>query len=279
MTCREALLHLQSLLIAKSNSRQEAEDILSLVIGCNRSDLYLQGDRELESSLFETALQYAERRIAGEPLAYIHGRVEFYGCHITVNSSVLIPRPETEVLVDHIVQVLKKDRTEGKVLLDLCCGSGCIGIALKKKFPSLIVLLSDVSAEALKIASKNATINQADVEFLCGDLLAPLAGRKVDYCVCNPPYVTEAEYEVLDVEVKEFEPRLALVGGKDGLEFYRRLASGLGGCLSRSGKAWLEIGYTQGNELEKLFTFPPWKKTCLKNDWAGHHRFFFLENE
>ena len=121
---------------------------------------------------------------------------------------MLIPRPETEILVSKISDVLKNCNLEGKCLWDLCTGSGCIGISLKKKFPELDVVLSDISPAALAIASQNAKTNQVDVEILQGDLFQPFGNRKADFIACNPPYVSEEEFQTLDLEVKNYEPRL-----------------------------------------------------------------------
>ena len=212
-------------------------------------------------------------------MAYISGKIEFYGCTIALNPSVLIPRPETEILVDKIVSSLKNDHLQGKILLDLCCGSGCIGIALKKALPELDVYLSDCSSDAIAVAASNATSNEVHVTCLIGDFLTPFYGKKCDYFVCNPPYISESEYLELDPEVKEFEPCLALVAGKSGLEFYHRLAQELPNYLHPGGKAWFEIGYQQGAALKNLFQGAPWMGTYVENDWGGHNRFFFLENE
>ncbi|MBA2369592.1 MAG: peptide chain release factor N(5)-glutamine methyltransferase [Candidatus Protochlamydia sp.] len=276
---REAILLLSSQLTAKENPRKEAEDILAVILKCSRSSLHSLGLTALADNDWKTACSYARRRMAGEPLAYIQSCIEFYHCLFKLNPSVLIPRQETEVLVDKIVQQLKKQDLEQKVLLDLCCGSGCIGIALKKQFPFLKVILSDISAEAIALARQNAEENNVEVLILEGDLLDPLKGQKVNFCVCNPPYISENEFAKLDFEVKAFEPRIALVGGPDGLEFYRRLSRDLPACLYPHAQVWLEIGYLQGKDVENVFQSGCWKNHRLENDWAGHNRFFFLENE
>jgi release factor glutamine methyltransferase len=212
-------------------------------------------------------------------LQYIHGQVEFFSCHFKVTRDVLIPRQETEILIDKIYQELSPLSLHGKKLWDLCTGSGCMGIALKKKLPSLEVTLSDLSNGALAIAKENANLNEVVVNFLQGDLLAPFQGKKTDFVVCNPPYISENEFQTLDSEVKNFEPRMALVSGNSGLEFYERLAKELPSFLNRGAKVWLEIGAGQGNALLSLFDKGPWKQFRCEQDWAGHDRFFFLEIE
>lgn len=259
--------------------RRQAEELLTEFLSCSRSDLYSFSERNLSGYEEKCVREWVERRLAGEPLAYISQKITFYDCLIAVNHSVLIPRPETEVLVDKIVSYLKTVDLKGKVLWDLCCGSGCIGIALKKALPALDVYLSDYSQEAIAIAQKNAKSNAVNVTCLTGDFFNPFGSKTCDYLVCNPPYISEEEYRELEKDVKEYEPSLALVAGKSGLEFYHRLARELPRYLRKSGKAWFEIGYQQGEDLKKLFQGPSWKRVIVENDWAGHDRFFFLENE
>lgn len=262
-----------------SNAKRQAEDLLCELLQCPRAQLYTLLQRSLSMQEAHIAEDWMQRRLEGEPLAYIVGKVQFYHCWISVNRYVLIPRPETEILVDKIVSSLKALDLRGKVLWDLCCGSGCIGIALKKALPALTVYLADCSESVIALAQQNAEMNQVDVICLKGDLFAPFWGKKTHYFVCNPPYISESEYIILDKEVKEYEPHLALVAGKTGLEFYERLAQELPEYLYPQGRAWLEIGYQQGEAVQRLFHNFPWKKSWVENDWAGHNRFFFLENE
>ena len=150
---------------------------------------------------------------------------------------------------------------------------------MKKEFPRLTIVSSDISAEALALAKKNAASNQVDIILRQGDLLVPYKGEKAHYCVVNPPYVSRSEYEDLDPSVAAFEPQLALIGGEDGLDFYRRLALELPMYLTKKGKVWLEMGYLQGKAVFDLFYSPFWKKKEIKKDWSGKNRFFFLETE
>ncbi|MGZ3633267.1 MAG: peptide chain release factor N(5)-glutamine methyltransferase [Parachlamydiaceae bacterium] len=261
------------------NSRREALDLISLGLGIRPLDVYVQFDRPLNESELEGCRGLLKRRMAGEPFQYIRGEVDFFDCVFKVNPDVLIPRQETEILVDHIASILNQEELEGKVLIDLCCGSGCIGIALKRRFPALHVVLSDLSLKALAMARENARLNEVDVEFCEGNFLEPISGRLAHYFVCNPPYVSEEEYGQLEVEVREFEPKMALVAENKGLDFYQRLARAMPTLLQPRGKMWLEIGYQQGNAILKIFENCPAKKMELLQDWSGHDRFFFLENE
>jgi len=258
------------------NGRRQAEELLCDFLGCSRIKLYSSFDRpltEAELTLFRERLQ---RRGEGEPAAYIHGGVQFYGCSLTVNPNVLIPRQETEILVSKVVESLENEPLEGKRLWDLCCGSGCIGVALKKRLPQLDVSLADLSGEALEVAGENARRNGVGVQLLQGDLLAPFAGEKADYILCNPPYVSEVEYAALDREVVAHEPRMALVSGPGGLEFYKRLAAELPPYLNPGAKGWLEIGSGQGEGVSKIFKG---YRTLCEKDWAGHDRFFTFSLE
>lgn len=261
------------------DSKRQAEDLLCELLHCSRAQLYSNENRQLSEREWIVCQNWIQRRLRGEPLAYLSGKVEFYGCLVEVNASVLIPRPETEILVDKIVASLKKQDLHGKKLWDVCCGSGCIGIAIKKALPVLSVYLSDFSEQAIELAERNAAANGVDVVCLKGDLFAPFRGERAHYVVCNPPYISENEYAILDKEVREYEPRLALVAGESGLEIYERLAQELPWYLYPRGQVWLEIGYQQGAAVQKIFQGAPWKKSLLENDWAGHHRFFFLEIE
>ncbi len=196
--------------------------------------------------------------------------VEFFRCRIKLTPHVLIPRQESEILIFYALPHIK-----GGILLDLCTGSGCLGLAIKKARPDMHVILSDISHEALECARNNAALNQLDVEFLEGDLLEPLGDRKVDYVICNPPYVSDEEYEHLDSSVRDFEPKLALVGGKEGLDFYSRLSKSLKGHINEGAKIFFEIGKDQGEKVLNLFS--DWEKKEVIKDWAGHDRFVFLE--
>ena len=202
------------------------------------------------------------------PEAYRIGNVPFGDLEIDVNSSVLIPRPETEILFEEAVKKISK---KGKAL-DLCCGSGAIGLALKKRIPELDVTLADLSEDALDVAKKNAEKYDLDVRFCQGDFLEAVAGEKFDYIFCNPPYISADVYETLDSSVKDHEPKMALVGGKSGLEFYERLATQIDEILLPGGKLFLEIGYDQGDAVKSLFA-----GSRVEKDWSGHDRFVFYE--
>lgn len=280
-TLGEVLLATSQFLAQKevSRSRRVAEDLIAHALGLKRLDLYLQFDRLLIEPELDKMRSLLKRAAQGEPIEYIIGALCFYGVSLKVTPAVLIPRPETELLVEIVSKELGKRPLKELAVWDVCSGSGCMGIALKKKYPQLQLSLSDLSLEALDLASDNARANGVDVELLRGDLLAPFAERKADVFLCNPPYVSEEEYSHLDRAVRCFEPKLALVGGEDGLAFYRRLKEGLPHHLHPNAKVFFEIGSTQGTALLELFAGGPWKHVRVERDWAGHDRFFLLEFE
>jgi release factor glutamine methyltransferase len=273
----QELIHLSTLYLQErkvERARRSAEELLSRILRLKRIDLYLRFDCPLEEKELTRLREWLKRLAKGEPLEYITGEVDFFGCRIQVDSRVLIPRPETEILADWIVKKIR-----GNTLWDLCTGSGVLGIALKKALPHVKVSLSDISPEALALAQDNARENSADVELLLGDLLAPFGGRTVDAIVCNPPYISNKEYVEIAPSVRDYEPRCALVGGERGTEFYERLAEELPPYLNDKGQLFLEIGASQGAAVQEIFQSGPWGKSERLQDWSGKDRFFFLEKQ
>jgi release factor glutamine methyltransferase len=253
-------------------ARFQVEELLSHVLKLPRIELYMQFDRPLIEQELTELRQAIKRRAEGEPWQYIAGEVEFLGCRIQVNKNVLIPRQETEILADRILNELPKAPVE---IWDVCTGSGCIGIALKKKRPDCKVILSDISPEALAVAKENAERNGVEVEFLLGDLLKPFQG-KADIIVSNPPYITEKDYAELDRQVRDWEPKMALEAGPDGLKFYEQFARDLPRFLKPNGKVYFEIGAGMGEQLKNLFDPSVWKSVQIAQDWSSHDRFVTL---
>lgn len=258
------------------NPRREAEwlvvDALALK---DRLQLYMDHDRPLNAKELVLCRSWLARRGSGEPLQYIRGYVDFYGCRLHVDKRVLIPRQETELLVDLVVKKLEDGELAGKKLWDLCTGSGCIAIALKKRLPMLHVIGSDLSLDALAVAAENGKHNAVDVIWQSGDFLEPMVSMApIDYLICNPPYVTTLELSTLAREVRDHEPHIALGGGVDGLFFYRKLAASAATYLTPGGLLWLEIGAEQGPAVAELFSGGLWRDCQLHRDLAGHNRFF-----
>ncbi len=258
----------------KKISQRDLEEIVAHTLGKKRSELFFENLHftKIEQDIIERLIS---RRELGEPLSLILGEVEFYGCKIELMNGVLIPRLESEFLVEHVLN--KIGNVSGKLLLDLCCGTGCIGLAIKKHLNRLDVILSDISEFCTSLAEKNAKINNLDVTILTGDFLQPLKNKKIDYLVCNPPYISEKEYITLENSVKNYEPKLALVGGNDGLLFYRLLEKQVPLYLKQGGLLFLEIGSTQKNAIEKIFSSEMWSKKEFIKDLAGLDRFFFMQ--
>ena len=201
-----------------------------------------------------------ERRLGGEPLQYVLGEWSFYGLPMRVDRRALIPRPDTELLVEAALSLLHG----GERVLDLCCGSGCIGIAIAKH-REIRLVSSDISADALALTSENAAQNGVSTETVKSDLFDRIEGT-FDLIVTNPPYLNGAEMDALD-DALRFEPRLALDGGVDGLDFYRRIASSYQRYLKTGGTLLLEIGYTQGDAVAALFD-----GATVRRDYGGRPR-------
>lgn len=254
--------------------RRQAEELLAEVLAVKRLQLYCGYDKPLQGHELEKCRSFFRRRAQGEPLEYIIGHTTFSDCRLALSRDVLIPRQETELLVEFVIQQLQSQgqELEGKMLLDLCCGSGYIGLAIKKRLPMLDVVLSDISPAAVLLASQNAEANGLSVTCLTGDLLAPFAGRRAHFVVCNPPYISEGEFASLEREVRCFEPYNALVSGPSGLEFFAALAQQLPLYLYSKGCIWFEIGATQGPDLLTLFA--SWDQPCIHCDLSEKNRFF-----
>lgn len=191
-------------------------------------------------------------RLKHIPLAYIFGKTNFYGFELKVTRDVLIPRLDTEVLIEKLIEDIKNLTFLPKVL-DLCTGSGAIAIVLNKETDADIVA-SDISEKALKIAKENADNNSAKINFIKSDLFENLTNEKFDIIVSNPPYIESEEIKKLSSEVKDNEPLIALDGGKDGLDFYRRIISDAPKFLNKNGKLYFEIGYNQAESVSKLMS-------------------------
>ncbi len=258
-------------------SKRDVEELLCFVLQINWSDLFLALESDVskeEYAKFEKLLlQYCE----GCPLAYLLKEVDFYHLKLAVNQDVLIPRVETEILVDKACNIISKDCCSNRVLFDIGTGSGCIGLSIKKQFPTLKTYLSDMSSLALDIARKNAKNNNIEAIFLEGDLLDPYHGLKADYVFSNPPYIKYDDYLGLEDSVKNFEPKKALISGETGLECYINLEKKLPYYLNNKAKIFFEMGHDQGMALLTIFDKQYWSKKSSEKDFSGKDRFFFLE--
>lgn len=234
-----------------TEARQEAQTLLCHVMRVDRSALYLGLNDTVEPSLAATYLAELSRRVAGEPVAYIVGEREFYGLSFFVDSRVLIPRPETELLVELVLERVKT--VQNPRIVDVGCGSGCIAVAVAVHREDALVYATDASEGALEVARLNAARHQVSqrVRFLHGDLLAPLP-EPVDVVAANLPYVNQADLSALPVSIREYEPRLALDGGTDGLGVIRRLFDQAAGYLRGGGCLLVEIAYDQAEAATRM---------------------------
>lgn len=258
------------------DARPETEYFLTHLLACKRHELFLNPDRPLDAEETASFMAFIQRRLAREPVQYITGVVEFYGLEFMVTKDVLIPRPETELLVDAAMQTLPQ---KASIAIDLCAGSGCIAVTLAVKIPDINVYATDISADALKVAEENAaTHNVLDrVHLLQGDLYAALddAGVKdrADLILSNPPYVSDGEYAKLQPEIRLHEPRTALLAGPDGLEFYRRIINGAGRYLAPKGCIVMEAGYGQADRIKEIIEANGrYAGFEIKKDMAGIER-------
>jgi release factor glutamine methyltransferase len=236
--------------------RLSAELLLSHVLGLKRIELYTQYNQPVAQEQLDQLRGLVKRAGQHEPVAYLVGRTEFYSMELDVTPDCLIPRPETELLVQRAIEFLRK-RTGPQLVCDLCTGCGVIAVAIARNVPDAKVMATDISEAALGVAARNIEKHklQERVELRRGDLFEPLVAQLdlFDVIACNPPYVSAAEYEALEKNVKDYEPRLALHAGADGLDFYRRIAGKVDGYLKPDGVLLLEIGYQQGEAVRELF--------------------------
>jgi len=251
-------------------SRRTAEELLATLLCINTLDLcFLDG--VVEDEVVKQYFNWIQRRGRREPTAYIVGQVEFLDCKISVCPGVFIPRQETEILS---TLALREIPDQASVVWDLCTGSGCLGLSVKKKRPGLSVTLSDFSKKAVTLSRCNAITNALDVEVVYGDLLQPFFEERADVILCNPPYVTEEEYACVEDEVGLYEPKDALIGG---VSYFVRLAEELPEHLNSGAKIFFEIGASQMEDVDQIFHKKWWKHKRFHKDWAGYNRFFFLE--
>lgn len=255
--------------------RFDAELLLAVAAGADRASLY-GGGVKLDDAARERLAEMVELRARRIPLAYIVGRREFFSLDIDVAPGVLIPRPETETLVAAALSLMR-DRP-GPRVLDLGCGSGAIAIALAVNAPQARYVASDLSEDALEIAAHNAARHgvAGRIEFRHADFFAPLDGAgefgRFDLIVSNPPYIADAELAGLAPEIRDFEPRVALAGGPDGLASYRRIAAGLDAHLAPGGTVAVEVGAGQARQVAAMFGAAGLTKIETERDLAGVER-------
>jgi release factor glutamine methyltransferase len=261
------------------HARYTIEVLLEHVLGRKRADLYCDYDSRLSAAEMGRLRKYVGERLARKPLWHLVGAVEFYGLTMRVNDRVLIPRPETELLVERALKELEGlPRAGVRYVADIGTGSGNIAIAIARSTRGVFVYATDLSPEALAVAEANARENgvEGEISLLSGDLLAPFraGGRgRIDMIVSNPPYVSDADWADLPPEVREREPRLALHGGMDGLECIARLVDGAPSVLVPGGTLLLEVGSGQAPRVGEMMTRAgAYGRIEVHRDYAGIER-------
>jgi len=248
-------------------ARLDAELLLTHTLKKSRAWLLAHGDELLSDELFLRYTELLERRRLGEPIQYITGESEFFGLSFRVMPDVLIPRPETEHLVEKVIELAA--RFEQSRIVDVGTGSGAIAVALAHKLSHAFITATEISSRALTIAEENAKHNGTSIRFLQGDLLAPVADERFEIVVSNPPYVPSGDRATLSVEVREYEPALALFAGDDGLNVIRRLIPAAFGALTPGGYVALEIGYGQSTVITDLLARAGFDQIELVPDLQG----------
>ena len=256
------------------NERYEKSDvdwIIANVLGKNRSEIKLI--QSLSEKEYRDIIRATERRSKGEPISSIFGFVDFYGLRFDVNKKVLSPRMETEILVEEVLK-LAKTMTNPEIC-DLCTGSGAIAISIAKNCKAKVSAI-DISKPAITTAKNNAIKNDTKVDFIVSDLFLELKkSKKFDIIVSNPPYIMSDEIEKLDIEVKNFDPRLALDGGQDGLDFYRKIVKGAKAHLKENGFLFFELGIGQAKEVQKLMEEEDFDDIMVVKDYSKIERIIY----
>jgi release factor glutamine methyltransferase len=253
--------------------RLDVELLLGRVLKLDRIGLIMQSERPLLANELAAFRALFKRRRLGEPVAYLLGEREFYGISLRVDARVLIPRPDSERLVEVALERTRARSMLGAAL-DLCTGSGCVAIAFARQRPTWSVTASDISAEALALASENAHRTGAirNLRLVQGSLFAAVGGQRFNLITANPPYIATAELETLPVDVRDFEPRLALDGGPDGLDLVRQIAAQAPSQLAAGGVLALEIGADQGPATLGILQAHGYQDLQLARDLGGRDR-------
>jgi release factor glutamine methyltransferase len=260
--------------------RLNAELLLAGILNCKRLELYLMFDKPLGEEEVVKYREYLKRRGAYEPLQYIIGDVEFYGLTFNVNPSVLIPRQETEILIETLIEKTGKETVCN--ILDIGTGSGIIAISLAKHLINSTLTAVDISGEAIKTAEENSVLNnvEAKIKFIEKDILNGSfeEADKFDVVVSNPPYISEKDYSELQKEITGFEPKIALTDFEDGYRFYKAITQKAKDLLQPGGVLAYEIGLGQAEEVKKIMEQSGYKNILIKKDYLDIERVIMGEN-
>ncbi|MCG6552655.1 MAG: peptide chain release factor N(5)-glutamine methyltransferase [Candidatus Magnetominusculus sp. LBB02] len=259
------------------DSYKEAEALMCVALNIGKAALYCYDFSDITDEAAHRLNALTALRAARQPLQYIAGETEFFGLSLSVGAGVLIPRPETELLVEKLTGIIKARHMTTFTALDLCTGSGCIALAIAKQFPELIVHAVDISEAALKYAVANAAANGINnVVFHCGSLYAPVDNMAFDIIVSNPPYIKTEDLEILAPEIRLYEPVGALDGGPDGLRFYKEIIAGAGQRLAKGGIMALELGDTLAAHVMDIARSSGFTNLTLINDYSFKERFLII---
>lgn len=269
MTYKQAEQRGEQLLQAAGvmDARTDAWFLLEMVAKIDRSFYFTHINEEVETEVLAEYERVLEKRAEHVPLQYITGEQEFMGMTFKVNSNVLIPRQDTETLVEETLKVIEPQME----VLDLCTGSGCILLSILKNAPTVHGTGSDVSKQALLVAKENAKLHNLEADWVRGNLFDNVSGQ-FDVIVSNPPYIAQAEIPTLMPEVAQFEPMQALDGGVDGLDFYRSITEEAPQYLKENGYLFFEIGWDQGQEVQRLMREAGFSDVAVIKDLAGNDR-------
>ena len=248
-------------------AKVDAWYLLEFVTGLNKQEYFLQMEQAVDDAIVESYRQALAKRMEHVPLQYITGCQEFMGLNFLVNPSVLIPRQDTETLVEQALSVIES----GDTILDMCTGSGCILISLLKLKQGCKGVGVDISAQAIETARENARCNEVDATWICSDLFTEVSG-KFDVMVSNPPYIATSVIETLMPEVVEFEPYSALDGHEDGLFFYQKLVQEAEAYLKEQGYLLFEIGHDQSEAVADLMKQAGYKDVTIVKDYCENDR-------
>ena len=252
------------------NPKGDAEELYCYLMHVDRSRFFMEWSEPAADRTCEQFFDLIERRANHEPLQYITGTQGFLDLTLKVKSGVLIPRLDTEVVANAACDIMSGKK--GESVLELGCGSGAICIALAKKMNAKVTAV-DINPEACELTKENASLNGVKIDVLCGDLFEPIKRKKYNMIISNPPYIRSDVIETLMPEVRDHEPREALDGGADGLDYYRRIAAGAFEHLKRGGKLVLEIGDDQANDVAAILTdMEKYKDIQVGKDLAGKDR-------
>ncbi len=256
------------------SARINAEILLAHILNCKRLDLYMKFDQPLKENETNEYRELIKRRGLREPLQYIIGKVEFYGLEFIVNSNVLIPRPETEILVEAIIN--QYDKNQSLHILDIGTGSGNISIALAKNLPNSIITSIDINNDAVELAKKNAKLNNLNGRLIFENRdiknYSFISTQKFDVIVSNPPYISQNDYINLERELLEHEPKNALTDESDGYTFYNLISQKAPSLLTKNGRLFFEIAQGQADKVGELMSFNGFKNIKSIDDYSGIKR-------